>query len=226
VARAAASGACVFPACAPGDAVDVDTGCVPLAGLLHGGPGSCAAGASLAVEERRSVCIPVDAACPVGTHARGAACEHAPACPPGSLASAGGCRPVVLRGEAGSRLVDLGAWAAIVLGLDGGPGSADVCRPLQARPLAWELGPGDHLPLRVRVALSAPGNDVTRVHAEVHVTSPGAEHPLPPGGASLAERTVAGLLEPLRGLGGETTATRVDVEVRCEVGLPSVAVAR
>jgi hypothetical protein len=200
------------------DAVDVDSGCIPLGGLLHGGPRSCGACSSLVLEDRRSVCIPVDAACPRGTHADGVACVSPLACPPGTLFTDGACRPVVLRGEGSAHLVDLGAWAAIVLGLDGGPGSPDLCRPLQARPLAWELAPTDRLALRLRITLSAPANDVTRVSAEVRVTSPGAAHPLPPGGATLAEQAVAGLVEPLRGLGGETTATRVVVEVRCNVG--------
>jgi len=208
--------------CGASDAVDVDAGCVPLAGLLHGGPRSCGEGASLAIEERRAMCIPADAACPRGTHAEGVTCAHGPACPPGTLADAGSCRPIVLRGEGGSRLVDLGAWAALVLGADGGPGSADLCRPLQARPLSWELGPGDRLALHLRIALSAPANDVSRVSAEVRVTSPGAVHPLPPAGAALAEQAVGSLIEPLRGLGGEATAARVDVEVRCEVGAPPV----
>ncbi len=219
-ARATASGACAFPACATDEAVDVDAGCVPLGALLHGGPRSCGAGATLAIEGRRSVCIPADAACPRGTHAAGVACVHPPQCPPGTLAETGGaCRPVVLRGDGGSRLVDLGAWAAVVLGADGGPGSADLCRPLQARPAVLEVAATDRLPLRLRIALSAPGNDVSRVSAAVHVTSPGAPHPPPAAAAALAETAVAALLEPLRGLGGETTATRVDVEVRCEVGL-------
>ncbi|HEY5242456.1 MAG TPA: hypothetical protein VIJ22_13345 [Polyangiaceae bacterium] len=218
--RATASGACVFPTCAADEAVDVGAGCVPLGTLLHGGPRSCGEAATLAIEGRRSVCIPADAACPRGTHAAGAACVHLPQCPPGTLTETGGtCRPVVLRGAGGSRLVDLGAWAALVLGADGGPASADLCRPLQARPATLEVGPADRLPLRLGIALSAPGNDVTRVSADVNVTSPGAAHPPPPAAAALAEAAVAALLEPLRGLGGETTSTRVDVEVRCVLGL-------
>jgi hypothetical protein len=216
-AHATTGGACVYPVCAADDAVDVDAGCVPLGALLHGGPRSCGPGASLAVEERRAVCIPADAACPRGTSAAGAACVHPPACPPGTLASAGACRPVVMRGEGGSRLVDLGAWTAVVLGIDGGPASRDLCGPLQARPLAFELAPSDRLSLHLRIELSAPDNDVTRVSAAVHATAPGAAHPLPPAGAVLAELAVGGLLEPLRGLGGEATATRVDVEVRCDL---------
>jgi len=222
VARATASGACVFPACDASDAVDVDAGCIPLGTLLHGGPRTCAAGFSLVLEDRRSVCVPADAACPRGTHADGVACAHAPACPPGTLPAAGACRPIVLEGEAGSRLVDLAAWATLALGVDGGPGSADLCRPLQAHPLAWELAPGDGLPVHVRVVLSAPGNDVSRVSADVRTTNPGGGHAPPPGAVTLAEHTVASLVEPLRGLGGETTATRVEVEVRCDVGAPVV----
>ena len=219
-ARATASGACVFLACGADEAVDVDAGCVPLGALLHGGSRSCGEGATLAIEGRRAVCIPADAACPRGTHAAGIACAHPPLCAPGTLVETGDtCRPVVLRGDGGSRLVDLGGWAALVLGADGGPGSADLCRPLQARPAALELGAADRLHLRLRIAISAPGNDVTRVSAAVHVTSPGAPHPPPAAAATLAETAVATLLEPLRGLGGETTATRVDVELRCELGL-------
>ena len=62
---------------------------------------------------------------------------------------------------------------------------------------------------------------VTRVSAEVRVTAPGAA--VPPAAAALAERAVASLVEPLRGLGGEATATRVDVEVRCDLGIAAVA---
>ena len=220
-AHATATDACSFPVCASNDAVDLEAGCVPIAALLHGGPRSCGAGASLAVEDRRSVCIPADAACPRGTHADGVACVHPPACPPGTLATTGACRPIVLRGEGGSRIVDLGAWAAVVLGHDGGPGSADLCRPLQARPLALELPPADRLALHLRITLSAPDGDVTRVSAEVRVAAPGAA--VPPAAAALAERAVASLVEPLRGLGGEATATRVDVEVRCDLGIAAVA---
>lgn len=224
-ARATPSGACVFRVCASTDVVDIDAGCIPSGSLLHGGPRSCAAGASLAVEDSRSVCVPADAACPRGAHADGAACAYPPTCPPGTLPVPGGsCRPIVLRGGGGSsRLVDLGAWALLALGVDGGRGSADLCRPFQSHPVALELGPAEELPLRLRIALSAPGNDVTRISAEVQASTPGAAHPLPPAASALAETAVATLLEPLRGLGGETTATRVDVEVRCAAGVASVA---
>jgi hypothetical protein len=224
-ARAATNGACVYPSCDATDAVDIDDGCTPLIGLLRGGPSACPPGASLVVEERRAVCISADAACPRGTRASGTACVHPPACPPGTLATARACRPVVLRGpgEDGATLVDLGAWAAVVLGVDGGPASSDLCRPLQSRPLAWGLGPGDVLPLTLHVVLSAPDADVTRIGAEVRASTPLAGRPLPPGAANLAEVAVSTLLEPLRGLGGQASAARVEVEVRCDLGSPRAA---
>jgi hypothetical protein len=222
-ARADDDGGCVFRACDPSAVVDVDAGCIAVASLLHGGPRTCDAGQSLVVEEHRSACIAADAACPRGTHAAGASCVHPPSCPPGTLGTGATCRPIVLRGDDGTTRVDLGAWAALALGIDGGPGSADLCRPLQAHPLALELGPREELALRLHIVLSAPDSDVSRVSAEVRTAAgprvgavPG--HALAPAAATLAEASVATLLEPLRGLGGETTAPRVEVEVRCQVG--------
>jgi hypothetical protein len=239
VGKATASGACAFPVCAADEAVDVDAGCTPLLALLDGGPRSCGPGGSLVVEDRRRVCIPAGAACPRGSQAQGGTCTYAPGCPPGSLPDAGGCRAVVLRGAHGARLVDLGAWAALVLGVDGGPASSDLCRPLEAHPLALGRSPGDDVALRLHVTLSAPGSDVTRVSAEVRAQGPATSQadpvhavPLPSSVpafstlsalSTLAERAVASLIEPLRGLGGETTAARVDVDVHCRLKSPAGA---
>jgi hypothetical protein len=225
VAKATPSGACAFPVCSVDEAVDVDAGCTPLLALENGGPLSCAPGASLVVEDRRRVCIPADAACPRGTQAEGALCAHRPGCPPGSLAADGVCRPVVLRGVHGVPLIDLGAWTALALGVDGGPASSDLCRPLEAHPLVLGLPPpASALALRLHIALSAPDDDVTRLSADVSASAsaqaPAAsgETPAPSSLATLAERAVASLIEPLRGLGGETNATRVEVDVQCSLG--------
>jgi hypothetical protein len=106
----------------------------------------------------------------------------------------------------------------VVLGADGGAGSAELCRPLQAHPVTLGVAPHESLELRVRTVLSTPDQDVTRVHGSVTVAVQGAATaPLPPEASRLAERALAGLLEPLRSLGGQATASTVEVEVRCVV---------
>jgi hypothetical protein len=117
--------------------------------------------------------------------------------------------------------VDVGAWANLVLGPDGGGGSAELCRPLAQRPDALGLTKGDELTLRVQVALAVPDQDLTRLHARVSVRSfkEGAGAALPSTAEKAANDSVQTLLEPLRSLGGEATAAEVKVEVRCHVSL-------
>jgi hypothetical protein len=219
-ARGAAEGyACAFPVCSSGEVDDVDAGCIDLSSVSRGGAKSCARGA-LVVEAGRFICVPTDAACPPGSRATASGiCVHPPSCPPGSLEAGGACRPVVLRGwrrGATVPVVDLGAWAALVLGTDGGPGAADLCRPLQVHPLEMGLAPGESVEIALRIALRVPDQDVAAAYSQVTATQV-ASHPLPPSASALAERAVAALLEPLRGLGGEASASTLGVEVRCVV---------
>jgi hypothetical protein len=123
-----------------------------------------------------------------------------------------------MRGARGVPLIDLGAWVALVLGVDGGPASSDLCRPLEARPRALGLPPGGVLALRLHIMLSVPDDDITRLSAEVSMQGLAATGATPtPAFAALVDRSVASLIEPLRGLGGETTAPRVDVNLLCQL---------
>jgi hypothetical protein len=127
-------------------------------------------------------------------------------------------------------VVDVGAWASIVLGIDGGPGSPDLCRPLQVHPAAFGVDQGGSLVVEVRVALTIPDEDITRVLADVEVRGiPGADvevrgipvtgaaRSLPPSAAPVAEAAVGSLVEPLRGLGGDALATRTAGTFRCTI---------
>lgn len=215
-ARANAAGGCEPPVCASAEAVDLEGGCLPLASLARGGARTCSAKSALVVDDRRAVCVPADAACPRGTRAQGGTCTSPPSCPPGTLLTRDACRPVVLRSARGAPVVDVGLWAALVLGTDGGAGSDDLCRPLAARPTAFGLAPGDDLSLRIRIALAVPDEDISRVHAAVRATST-AGHALPAGSVAWLDRAVQSLLEPLRGLGGEASTAMVELEVRCAI---------
>jgi len=212
----ASSRGCAFVACGPEEAVDLDVGCVPIVSLAHTGAAACSPGASLVVAASIPACVPPDVACPRGSRSQGATCARPAQCPPGTLAVRDVCHPVVLRrqGGGGTPIVDVGAWAALALGLDGGLGAADLCRPLQAHPAAFGLDRGETLAVDLHVAITVPDEDMTRVLSDVRVT---AAHPLPPAAAPVAASAVATLLEALRGLGGESSATRVETLVTCTI---------
>jgi hypothetical protein len=256
---------CVFRACSGGEVLDVVSGaCVAppgIAGLLPAAPAARGPGLEVCppplapvVSEGRLACLAPEAQCPRGTRLDGNQCVRPNPCPPGALAdetTRASCRPVVTQGPDSQRsgfghggseshVVDVGAWAALVLGADGGPGSPELCRPLAQQPDAFtslraalDASKGGSAALRLRISLTLPDQDVTRVHAQVEVAlEPEAPHRSagaspPPSSAgpaaqpaqAAAEEAVGTLLEPLRGLGGEGNAREVKVEVRCELVL-------
>jgi len=154
----------------------------------------------------------------------GDSCLRPARCPAGSLPDGTGCRAVVTTGgRSTGRRVDVGAWTALALGTDGGPGSSELCRPVVQRPGAFGLAPGRELTLGIRVAMAIPDQDVSRVHARVELDEATGRLRPPPAVQALLSDAVETLLEPLRGLGGESSAAAVEVDVRCTVGTRSGA---
>ena len=235
-----ASGGCAFRACGPGQSLDVVSGACAPRGSLVNPTIQCREPAVAIVEAGRPACVAAEAACPRGTtlsdahpsHAR--TCDRPPACPPGSLPDGRTCRPVVTSGgRAGSR-VDVGAWAALALGIHGGPGSSALCQPLAQRPGLFGVAPGAgeaseakgradggaiepaRDAIKVAVAILLPDQDVSRVHAKVRATQGG--HPLSAVAEAFVWGAVGTALEALRGLGGEASAASVELEVTCALG--------
>jgi hypothetical protein len=182
------------------------------------------------LEDGRLTCAPSDATCPRGSRrAAGlAVCERSPRCPAGSVADGSGCRAIVtVGGQYGGHRVDVGAWAALVLGFDGGSGSRELCQPLQQNSASLTLPHA--AAVQVAVSLTVPDQDISRVRAEVQVVTTQTEdrdrgvvsdEEPPRAGVDLqrlASADVATLLEALRGLGGEATAAAVEVRLRCEL---------
>ncbi len=175
------------------------------------------------------MCVTGDASCPRGTRRAGAECARTVSCPPGSLVTSapgdGGataCRPIVTLGaREGLPRVDVGAWTAIVLGVDGGPGTDDLCAPLSLRLDAFGLpgGEGGSVDIRIGIVIVAPDEDLTRVHTRVSadLSTESGERPLSPEAEDLVERSVATLVEPLRSLGGEAAGAAVELKVSCRV---------
>jgi len=229
-ARAGIDG-CTFRRCGGDDAVDIATGaCVPRAAVARAGSFACAPGTVATPEGGELSCLPADATCPRGTEFASGRCVRRPVCPAGSLAFAGKaaagrvvCVPVVSAGgrTTGER-VDVGAWAAIAIGVDGAEGSPDLCRPIAQRPLAFGLAPDASLVVHVRVEISIPDEDVSRVRAAATARGEGGAR-LPASGESVVSDAVGSALELLRGLGGEASTGVVAAEVRCVVGKPAAA---
>jgi hypothetical protein len=258
-AHAGGSGAgCAFRSCSATELLDAVTGaCVPRASLPRGGAIACEGATMPIVEDGRSACVPLDATCPRGTRFRADAsadasadagagagvCVGGPACPAGTLNEGSSCRPVVTSGGRSGTRVDVGAWAALALGIDGGRGSPWLCQPLAQRPgvFAGDVrdlraasakaratasdaretrdAPGDAtcgeaLPIRISVSATFPDEDISRLHIEVDARGPGARALAPPAVAVISS-DVSTLFELLRGLGGEASAAAVGLEVTC-----------
>ncbi|HTQ47571.1 MAG TPA: hypothetical protein VMI75_32670 [Polyangiaceae bacterium] len=207
-ARMSAAGACVFRECAADEALDLDGSCVPLGLVVRTGP-SCPAGAALVVASHHTACIPSADACPRGRRLEGSMCKSPPAAAPPAPGA-----------------VDLGAWAARVLGPSGGPGAAETCRPLAQRPDLFGLTPGQAITVRLSLWITAPDEDLSRVYAEVRT------QPLPAQAQALVRAAVDTSIEALRGsaLAGEgprqtdeiprprhSSGTAVALEVSCAV---------
>ncbi len=241
IASEGATSGCVFRSCGAGQSLDVVSGaCVPQASLAHDGSIECREPAVALVEAGRTACVAPAAACPRGTTPgsgegkggkRTKTCERPLPCPPGSLAEGSTCRPIVTLGGRGGNRVDVGAWAALALGIHGGPGAAALCQPLAQHPGAFERGPGAGVPpgdgggqgdggapttVRVAVAIMLPDQDVSRLHAEVRARD-ADDHPLSTAAEAVVSGAVGTLVEALRGLGGEASAASVELEVTCAV---------
>jgi len=186
-------------------------------------PGVCPSGQASLLAAGRFTCVDRDATCPRGSGRDADVCARPARCPPGTLPIGADCRPIVSRSaRAGRTTVDVGAWVAIVLGPDGGSGSADLCRPLLQRIATFDDS-ADPLPIRIRISLDVPDQDLAGVHGETVAWREGADAGAAGDGETALSAplqaavrdSVGTLLEPLRSLGGEASAAHVKAEVRC-----------
>jgi hypothetical protein len=214
---------CSPRACAPDEAIDLATGACAPRTTVRRGAGGCPDAAVAEDREGAVVCLRTADTCPHGTHRDGDRCARPLACPPGTLPEAGGCRSFVsaAAGPARSPRIDVGTWATLVFGVDGGDGSDDLCRTLARRTDAFAIAPGEKEVALLDIALTLPDQDTTRASASVDVemrATPGAAlAPLPPAARGIVERAVASLVEPFRGLGGESSAAALRLTVRCDL---------
>jgi hypothetical protein len=213
------AGGCTARQCASGEVVDLSTGLCAQRGSLRRRAAACGDAGVPVDREGAVTCLDVGATCPRGTHREGDRCVRAAVCPPGSLPEGGGCRPFVTAGAGpgAAPRVDVATWFNLVLGIDGGEGSDDLCRPLWRRADAFDTGAEDGKTVVVRIAMTIPDQDVARAVATVQATAAGPSSTLSPAAAGVVERSVASLVEAFRGLGGESSTAATGVALRCHL---------
>ena len=217
-------GGCVFRSCGADDALDLASGaCVARGPLPRAGSVACSDTMLPVVQNGRAVCVSGEATCPRGTTRPAGAtmCARPLGCPPGTLPDAGSCRPIVTSGgrsgyPSGAR-VDVGAWAALALGVDGGPGSPALCQPLEQRPDVLASPIAGARTVHIAVSLVLPDEDVSRLHAELRARDANGRD-VAPAVQAVVSSAVSTLLELLRSLGGEASTAAVELEVTCALG--------
>ena len=235
-ARIQPGGACAPKECEAGRALDVASGlCLPASRTLAAMSPVEAAEPSpeqrarctfgtLVARGGQAMCLVGELSCGRGQvlerasdggtpGAMGGRCSAAKPCGAGELFDevSEQCVRIVRAGGA-DHVVDVGAWARLVLGIDGGQGTRSFCAPVRAA-----LGAGT-APVAFALRLAFPDNDVTQVSGRV------VGQQAPTVVLDAAARSLDQLLETLRHLGGMATAGAVSLNVSCSpppVGIPS-----
>ena len=161
----------------------------------------CAVGARTCRPGERYLKAPIDA----GVDAREppeqaqGACEALPPCGAGELFDEVTAHCTRVK----RAVVDVGTWARIALGPDGGEGSNAFCAPIR------DTQPES----RFRIGLAFPDNDISQLSARIEAASPSSAN-------DVGERSLAQLAKILRYLGGVSSAASVTLEVVCTAGAP------
>jgi len=152
-------------------------------------------------EQGRALCVD-HVVCPAGQAWDGKRCAADLPCAAGTLAQSGTCVPFLdAQGN-----VNLGLWANGAIGLDGGAGSAELCRGLLPGMLASTF-PGARATIWLNVAIDAIEQDTSR--AEVRVKSSlGLVQ-------SSAQASADSIVSSLRDTGRPSNAARVERRVSC-----------
>ena len=181
------------------------------------GAGCLSPEAGLIVEGTSIGCLSRAFECGRGARWRGGACHADPVCPLGSIVDAqGGCVTVLqkVRGEA---VLDVGAWIRVMVGPDGGDGSAAICGPLEERP--WRAGviPHGNAKVEVQVDFVFPDNDVKGAKVTVSAKKRIDPHVMETATLVPAARYLDPVWNALRSLGGVANASSASVRVHCQL---------
>lgn len=207
-------GACRPRVCASSDTLDLTSGlCVPqsrvdVASRLRLQPGEharCPGRSAILLVANAAFCVPESVS----------AIRPTPDCAPGELFDAHADRCVaVLRADRAATRVDVAQWARIVLGTDGGYGSARLCRALQFVEGSSDYGARIEISVEISMQNNEPGNLVIRTRLAL------GDNPRGLGPGAL-QSVVETLVAPVRLMGGASNAASISLHFQCDLaGLP------
>ena len=205
------AGGCVRHACKPGEALELDDGrCLPASmthGLLtHDEQDTRIASCEGGVVERPTaasdlVCAAGPFSCRRGEHWSGTKetkrCEPLPLCAENELFDEASSRCVRVK----RATVDVGTWARLALGPDGGEGTSAFCAPIRQKASTSS---------RFRIGLTFTDNDVTQLVVHLDALPPTSS-----AASDAAEKSINDLTKLLRFIGGEANAASVSLDLVC-----------
>ena len=221
---------CVSDRCASGEELDQSTGkCVSrqavnqLAAQQLGvqvGAGQqlgCPEGQKLIVDGANAVCVPLALTCARDETWDGKACVKVGACAAGSAWDPAQAKCVEFAKANGSDelKVDVAKWLATNYGPDGGAGTPAFCGAFAKKPYLFSVGTGSSATLRIQIALTFQGNEVSKGLLQVTAVFDPAITPVPPKGAAEVEASARAIFASLQRGGGRSEASTAFTTVKC-----------
>jgi hypothetical protein len=220
--------------CAPNEAIDYGLGtCVSAKTLReiaeHQGTTlyedeqlACPDEQRLLVSGDAALCVPPEIMCLRGTRwvTAARACVPWGPCAPGAIRDPprGVCVQVVTArgGDPVDDVVDVGAWARLAFGSDGGPGASTLCSAIARNPNAFGLAMQGSATLTIDIDLSFPNNDVSLVAVRARASSESGSTASSAAVTAL-DAAVMPIVRHLGALGGTASAAATHTSVRCSV---------
>ncbi|HKQ67902.1 MAG TPA: hypothetical protein VJT73_01120 [Polyangiaceae bacterium] len=225
------NGGCAPTKCPPGLEIDQDTGyclspqqATQVASNMGVSVGQnqklgCPPGEKLVVEGQQAACVPLPQSCGRDEVWDGAQCRKGAQCPPGSSydAPSNSCIKFATGPEANEYTVDLATWVRASYGPEGGAGTPGFCGAFNKHPLAFGIGAGKSLKVKVAVQIQAPANQVAKAYAFTAAVSDPGGQPVAAKGAAEIQQAAQTTLASLVAGGGKSQATAASTSVTCSV---------
>jgi hypothetical protein len=223
------AGGCAKNRCPPGLEVDQETGyCITpqQANAVASNMGvqvgqnqklGCPPGEQLVVEGQQAACVPLPQSCGRDEQWDGRECRKLSQCPPGSSYDAPSNSCIKFATEAKDYTVGLRTWIKTSYGVDGGQGTSGFCSGFTKHPLAFGVGAGGSLRVRVGIQVQVPSRQIGDAYVMTAATVDPGGQAVSTKGAYEVQQAAQAVLGALKGGGGKSDEAAASVSVTCVV---------